>query len=826
MRIRRIEELCATFEKLAQELSKREEIEEQLEGVPKKEPKPEPSREEGPRQGPYIYDVYRSYYGNDIYNSNELTRKLVETAKKETLRYPYEDSKIANDPRIRGANNKVGPITLRTIYRNVIWAFTKDEVKIDSQDFLRIEREIYNKYKLAKGETDFWAEYRGIRQILWNKQREIISGIRERIIGEIEKEVYIADTIGMGPAPAESRTTYGRDIDINEEVPLDYLVLMRKSINADMSYSELWKALKPIWKEWDNFNLLMRIVREKYLPVHTIFSIDKWTKYSPEEHKKAIEAYDKSILSKAGNPALNTLFHKQKGVLIALALSDLPLDILIRTLNLCTNSYGVISWETDGLLNMPRPQLIDAINKSKDWYEFSERLYKILEAKSTRGIDIEDALREQDRELFKDLSIELKKIYLKKDFYEDLKRAAILSYNGKNNLDKLWDLLKYLHIRFGINGAKKILRRAIEEYPSGVRWRSNFDSYWDLVNYLVEKEGEAGAKKFGKILLLKDLVHDVVDSESHAFIHMLLGPINKFDLNSNEIINALKGLAIYYDAVYYDDPKIIEDIKKFKMITEEDLEHLVEGFRIGKLDRRDARTGKTIATMRALRGSKEIIERAKKHKKVQEVVGINYDLGGGFQFAALPDLDIEHLTVGLDTDCCQRMGAEGEEAAIDSMINPTAGVLVLRGPRGEVIAQSYFHWVPEGKIYILDNVETSKKEVSNYGLELEPLYARLAEHLLMNGAKEVLAGKGYSEINTSAFKTVKLPEDPRHFEVDDPYTDFDEDNAMDLSQPLFDPSEYNLEKGKSERREGRKDKRKDLTYRIEELWNKSKRRAA
>jgi hypothetical protein len=141
----------------------------------------------------------------------------------------------------------------------------------------------------------------------------------------------------------------------------------------------------------------------------------------------------------------------------------------------------------------------------------------------------------------------------------------------------------------------------------------------------------------------------------------------------------------------------------------------------------------------------------------------------------------------------------GEVAARDSFVNPLAGVLVLewKAPNGEwtLLTQSYFHYVPKDNGYILDNVENNSRNEKESGVDIEAAYAYLGAHIKGTlDIKYFLAGKGYSKIEDSAFKTTKMKGgDPRYF--DDKaltsgrgsfYTDFQPSNTIDLLNPKFD----------------------------------------
>ena len=47
----------------------------------------------------------------------------------------------------------------------------------------------------------------------------------------------------------------------------------------------------------------------------------------------------------------------------------------------------------------------------------------------------------------------------------------------------------------------------------------------------------------------------------------------------------------------------------------------------------------------------------------------------------------------------------------------------------------------------------------------------------------IKCGKEYNKISNDLFETAAMEEDPRNFEVDDPYSDFDEEDHLDLLSP-------------------------------------------
>ena len=192
-------------------------------------------------------------------------------------------------------------------------------------------------------------------------------------------------------------------------------------------------------------------------------------------------------------------------------------------------------------------------------------------------------------------------------------------------------------------------------------------------------------------------------------------------------------------------------------------------------------------------GMKNWINNAK--PKVPDVFEPNMSTES-FRFIVLKDYDPYHFSVGADTDCCQTIGGAGEAAAIDSFINPYAGVLLLEVKTNSswgLAAQSYFHYAEydKKKAIILDNIEAGKyKDIYKKDF-YKKAYATLASSLIKKGFDIVGCGKDYTEvISENDFEDGSLESDNRHFEVEehgeDPYTDFDEESFFDLTKPKFD----------------------------------------
>lgn len=162
-----------------------------------------------------------------------------------------------------------------------------------------------------------------------------------------------------------------------------------------------------------------------------------------------------------------------------------------------------------------------------------------------------------------------------------------------------------------------------------------------------------------------------------------------------------------------------------------------------------------------------------------------------YRFRVLGNLDPYHFQVGGDTDCCQIIGGAGEQAAIDSFINPTAGVVVLESNQGgtwRLVSQSYFHVfnLEDGKAgLILDNIEAGSLG-ENVMKNVPSAYAVLAKYLEGKGFFLVGCGKAYTLIiSDSHFASTSLPNDPRSFKTENPYTDFSPKSFYNLLKPKF-----------------------------------------
>jgi len=211
---------------------------------------------------------------------------------------------------------------------------------------------------------------------------------------------------------------------------------------------------------------------------------------------------------------------------------------------------------------------------------------------------------------------------------------------------------------------------------------------------------------------------------------------------------------------------------------------------------------KTIAAtetdLQALEMGESLTELYKDYKKKDtRLFNLNHSISPTLRFRVLQDADPRTLRIGIETNCCQRIGGVGEAAAKDSFVNPLAGVVILENNvkgNWELLTQSYFHYIPASNGFILDNVEHNANNVKYSGINVEAAYATLGQELKSKfNISYFLAGKGYSKINEDFFGTQRLKGgDPRFFSEKEKYTDFQASDTINLLNPKFDVASASL----------------------------------
>lgn len=285
-------------------------------------------------------------------------------------------------------------------------------------------------------------------------------------------------------------------------------------------------------------------------------------------------------------------------------------------------------------------------------------------------------------------------------------------------------------------------------------------------------------------------------------------------LEENKILDNMRADFPDWDSLSFDDKilKVKEEQKgSFVGFTEEEINSAMEEFEktIKKLKENSVTEEQYLEDMKIktliqsasaklkLVGSSEAIIRYAKEakKKDDRLFNLQWESPGyPFRFRVLKNLDPYHFEVGAATNCCQRLNGVGEAAAIDSFINPFAGVLVLEGNiSGEwkTLSQSYFHFVPKSNGVILDNVESSWSNINKFKekvpFNMDQAYAAFAAYIKeKNNLSYVRCGTEYNKLTNSSFGKGNISGgDPRYFEHSRKYSDFSSSSHIDLLKPKF-----------------------------------------
>ena len=180
------------------------------------------------------------------------------------------------------------------------------------------------------------------------------------------------------------------------------------------------------------------------------------------------------------------------------------------------------------------------------------------------------------------------------------------------------------------------------------------------------------------------------------------------------------------------------------------------------------------------------------------------------------------MKVGADTNCCQVLGGAGQACVIDSLINPTASVLILEGKfqEGEtlkslsgkdlpeetidgyrIMSQSYFHFVNKetdveiegvdyvyNKYFILDNIEASFSLMKDFkkifGINFDEAYKMLSSHAADKGYDPIMVGKSFSPKIITENVSGSSGDDNRLFAHSEKYTDFSNKDFVVLDKDL------------------------------------------
>lgn len=278
--------------------------------------------------------------------------------------------------------------------------------------------------------------------------------------------------------------------------------------------------------------------------------------------------------------------------------------------------------------------------------------------------------------------------------------------------------------------------------------------------------------------------------EVYNFIHSLHYDDKLFVLRYNLSSAVNRSLLKSYSLLLQFDFELQQKVKKEfnRFLSTESVSFLFEKVKDNKSFpselKENYRKIENIINIQSIVNNEEVQEyldsgNVKKHPMIES---IKYKIGN-LTFESLPADSTEYFSVGANTNCCQYVGGVGEDAAIDSFINPEAGVLVLKDDNEQIIAQSYFHYVPKDNGFILDNVEVSKLA---HKYDLDTIYANIANKIKEDyDVNYVRCGKGYNKLNNHNFEQSSLEKDNRSFKSKNVYTDFDYKSNISLLNPRF-----------------------------------------
>ena len=365
--------------------------------------------------------------------------------------------------------------------------------------------------------------------------------------------------------------------------------------------------------------------------------------------------------------------------------------------------------------------------------------------------------------------------------------------------------------RLGVKLGKRDLNNLIKIY----KYLSNNYDEWSRYETSILLAGIKGVETLGRdirvIETVLDILHNNASVLSSEIIQGILGTKNVSKLVNIKGGNGLNIVKKYYElmttilgnggmsGILDGRTRYLKELEKRGAIKpgfKERMEDFADIIRMGiDINPSKKNYGELVLLINELTSDVETLINYEKYlkyykeakKKDAGLYLLDMDLGEGIRFRVLRDLDPGHFRVGIETECCQRIGGAAETSVVDSFINPVAGVLVLEGASGEIIAQSWIHYIA-GEGYILDNIEVATRYEGGYkGKSIEEIYAYWARHKKAElGVKYIQAGAGYSDISEKKFEKIKMEEDPRTFAVEDPYTDWDagEEN-IDLTAPKF-----------------------------------------
>jgi hypothetical protein len=582
--------------------------------------------------------------------------------------------------------------------------------------------------------------------------------------GDIKLIKFIHDIINIGISEEEiysNKDVFIELFDMIDERPnftselryLIYAVGQEKSLKPFIYYLKINDDKKDDYLnilEYTNSDLALEIVSSNSLP-KGIFDFDiDIIKLLLEQHNKSIlvedlKRFEFSYLSNDKSTNYSKLSVEEK-------INKIHKTFKQDAVNILKDNIDLFSTE-NGEPNSLSKKLWKLINKNTIYAQIISKLFDFSYGKTEGGMFF------------------IWNLFIRSFPNPEQSQIEKFLNNIKEHLGQIEDIIKSNFIKETIIMVNDLIIKSIEQIVPTIIKANKISKHFHDETSLSEEE----IANYGKWMLKNNMD---IDSDTVQKAATIMGSGNL----TEDSIDSIKKYDAFLKKFNPSDSaeKLINSIKL-----------IIDKWNSGKISNSDSRLVQwTLSKIKMIQQASTIEEYIDKiEPKVKKLFNLNYSLPNGFTFEVLNDGNIEHFQVGEKTDCCQRLGGAGEEAAIDSFINGKAGVLVLRDPNNNIISQSYFHYVPEDNGYILDNVEENVKLVKQYNLNLNAIYASLAQQVKKDfNVNYFKCGKGYNKLDNNFFQNSKLEEDPRYFAIDqyiddDPYSDFDEEDHIDLLAP-------------------------------------------
>ena len=345
------------------------------------------------------------------------------------------------------------------------------------------------------------------------------------------------------------------------------------------------------------------------------------------------------------------------------------------------------------------------------------------------------------------LNVDIKKFYTSRSVAQLLESII----NKSQDVDKYLKYLEKISILAKIEHDQKLqkylLEKAVTNDSFSVTLQTNID-FLSIINSLLLKTNlyinEGNKDTIFDQLINQDIIDDI-NRANDAYKEL----VQKTYIDLNNFINNVKSIQTVLDKFVNNKPlEISNEIKNTIRFLLSD---------IAKIEKFDVI-------------QRYVVNALPKDKKIYD---LSTKLTDNIEFKVLEFLDPYTFQVCIDTNCCQRFPGIGESAAVDSFVNPLAGILTLYF-NDDLISQSYFHYVPQDNGIILDNVEISEKNMTKYRITkiiLSKIYADYAQQIKNKlNLNYVKCGMDFNKINNDLFKQLgrfnKENPDPRHFEVE------------------------------------------------------------